>query len=221
MTSSVTSILESDIQADISERKELLLQTKTFHVRYTLNKLDEQYFLNYSFPIIYAIWEGFIQTAFQTYVREINRLELAMEEYCNQLKIYNLEIKVKQLKNYPVELSKKVAMISKLQQLVTSNTFELSPIVDTKSNVGFKVLNDILTSFNLATIPDYVKPRYSIAIELDKFLLKIRNDIAHGNNAITVSTDDVSRAIDLIELLMDEVFNRIRSGFLHDMSFKA
>ncbi|RVU02566.1 hypothetical protein EOD41_01095 [Mucilaginibacter limnophilus] len=217
----IVSILENDIQADIIERKELLLQTKTFHLRYSLNANDQQYFLNYSFPIIYSVWEGFIQTTFQTYVREINRLNLRMEEYCDSLKIYNLELRVKQLKKYPSELSKKVAMISKLQQLINSESFQISPIVDTKSNVGFDVLNNILASFNLKPIPDYLRPRYSIAIELDKFLLKIRNDIAHGNNAIIVTTDDVSRAIEVVEILMDEVYERLKNGFIHDFSFKA
>ncbi|MDT3401063.1 MAE_28990/MAE_18760 family HEPN-like nuclease [Mucilaginibacter terrae] len=217
----IASNLENDIQADIIERKELLLQTKTFHLRNSLNANDQQYFLNYSFPIIYSVWEGFIQTTFQTYVREINRLNLRMEEYCDSLKIYNLELRVKQLKKYPSELNKKVAMISKLQQIINSESFQISPIVDTKSNVGFDVLNDILASFNLTPIPDYLRPRYSIAIELDRFLLKIRNDIAHGNNAIVVTTDDVSRAIAIVELLMDEVFERLKNGFIHDLSFKA
>jgi len=215
------SILEEDIGSDIIERKAMLLQTKTFCFRYNLKTEDEQYIFNFSIPIIYSIWEGFIQTSFQTYVREINRLNLKMEDFCEPMVVYNMEKKVRQLKQYPNEFPRKVTMFNKLKQVFSEDPFVIFPIVDTQSNVGFKVLNKILKDFNLDPISDFIRPRYSLAVELDKFLLKIRNDISHGNNPYIIKAEDVERAILLVELLMDEVYDRITHGFLVRESYKT
>lgn len=211
-------ILEEEIQSDIDERKGLLLQTKTIPLRYNFSNSDEQHFINYSIPIIYSIWEGFVQTTFQTYIREINRLNLSIDLICKPILIHNIESKFKQLRQYPDKLPRKVKFLSELRSFFNTNPIYVSPTVNTQSNVGFNVLNGLLASFNLGSIPEYPQPGFSLKVELDDFLLKIRNDVAHGQNAILVNRDDVERAIKLVELLMDLMYSKIREGFLTEES---
>jgi len=220
MTTEGLSILEEDILSDIADRTELMLQTKTIYLRYSFQPSDEQFFLNYSFPIIYSIWEGFVQTSFQTYVREINRLGLSIDKICKPILVYNTESRFKQFKQYPAKTTQKASFFDKLCQFYQSDSFEINPKVNTESNVGYKVLNRIMEDFNLDKIPLYPKPRYSIEDELDKFLLKIRNDVAHGKGAIVVHRNDLDRAISLVEILMDLVFENIKKGFFVDKAYQ-
>jgi hypothetical protein len=208
-----SNILEDDILADIAERKVLLLSTKTIILRYGFTEADEQFFLNYSMPIIYSIWEGFIQTTFQTYIREINRLSLNYESLCDPIKVNHIEFTFKQLKQYPAKLNQKLRFIDGLKDFFVTTPIYIKPIVNTESNVGFNVLNRLLEEFNLEKIPEYPLPRYSIPEELDKFLLKLRNDIAHGQNAVFIKREDVNRAIKLVESLMDLVLDKIKEGY--------
>ncbi|MEY4768891.1 MAG: hypothetical protein RL637_1530, partial [Pseudomonadota bacterium] len=70
-----------------------------------------------------------------------------------------------------------------------------------------------LITFNLEKISEYPEPRYSLKQELDMFLLKARNSIAHGQNSIIIQREDLNRAIKLVETLMDLVFEKIMDGF--------
>lgn len=222
-------LLEQEILSDIEERRELMSRIKLLCPRYGFSLEDEELFLNYSIPIVYSIWEGFIQTSFQIYIRELNKLNLNINNICFPILIHHIESKFPQFKQYPEndKLKKKVNFFDKLGQFYQCNTLEISAKVNTESNVGFKVLNRILTDFHLETIPEYLEtipeypePRYSLPDELDKFLLKIRNSVAHGQNSIVVNREDLERAIKLVERLMDLVFERIKTGFTNNSYFR-
>lgn len=216
MTIDIT-LLEQEIVSDIDERKELMLWVKVLFRRYNFSERDEQLFLNYSIPIIYSIWEGFIQTSFQTYIRELNKLGLSLDKVCQPILIYHIESTFPQFKQYPNKdkFDKKANFFDKLGKFYKSNSFKINANINTESNVGFNVLNRILTDFKLEKIPEYLEPSYSLRDELDKFLLKIRNNVAHGQNSIVVKREDLERAIILVDKLMYLVFERIKTGFIN------
>ena len=209
-------LLEQEIMSDIDERRDLMSRLKALSPRYHFLAEDEALFLNYSIPIVYSIWEGFIQTSFQIYIRELNKLNLTINHICDPIFLYHIESKFPQFKEYPQKdnSSKKVKFFEKLGQFYQSNTLEISANVNTESNVSFKVLNRILKDFKLETIPTHPEPNYSLQDDLDKFLLKIRNNVAHGQNSIVVNREDLERSIKLVDRLMDLVFERIKTGFI-------
>lgn len=206
-------MLEQEIKSDIQERKELMSKIKTFSSRYPFDSEDKELFLRYSIPTVYAIWEGFIQTSFQTYVDELNTLNLTTMTLCKPILVYHLETNFKQFKEYPGKPTGKIVFFDKLSQFYQSESIEITREINTESNVGFNVLNKILAIFNLQGIQEYPEPRYSIKQDLDGFLLRKRNAIAHGELSTAVSQEDIERAIYLIETLMDLVFDRIIEGF--------
>lgn len=206
-------MLEQDLRANIEERQRVLSQMKTLSLRYSLSQKDEQIFLNYSIPAVYAIWEGFVQTAFQAYRRELSTLNLQIDKICKPILINHLENSFKQFKEYPEKFDRKVAFFQKLQTFYSSDSIEFSHAINTESNVGFKVLNRILESFNLSQIKEYPIRNYSIPNELDQFLLKLRNTLAHGQEVIQVTRAHLDRAIKLITYLMDCVLDQILDGF--------
>lgn len=222
MTNDIT-LLEQDIISDIDEREELMFWVKSLHPRYGFSERDEQLFLSYSIPIVYSIWEGFVQTSFQIYIRELNKLELTINNVCEPILVYSMESKFRQFKQYPNPKSEedkpkivknKVKFFNDLELFYKSTTLEINPNINTESNVGFNILNRILTDFNLEKIPDYLEARYSLKDELHT-LLQIRNAVAHGQKkSIVVSREDLERAINLVKKLMPLVFERIKTGFI-------
>ena len=52
--------------------------------------------------------------------------------------------------------------------------------------------------------------------ELDKFLLHNRNGIAHGNPSGTITMDEITKAIRLVEKLMDLTKESIVNGYKND-----
>lgn len=207
------SMLEQEIDSDIKDRQRLMLQIKTLHLRYRFNEKDEQMFLTYAIPAIYSIWEGFVQTAFRFYIQELNKLQLSIDELNNSILVFHLENRFPQFRQYPQESKKKESFFRNLEQFYTEKSIEISVIVNTESNVGFKVLNKRLKDFNLQTIPDYIEAGCSLSGELEKFLIT-RNAVAHGQGAIIVNRDDLEKSIKLIERLMALVLEKIKEGFL-------
>ncbi len=210
-------LLAEDILLDIEDRKSRMLTTQTLFDKYDFSDADEQFFLNHSFPIIYSIWEGFVQTTFQTYIREINkeinRLNLLPQQICKPILLQQIESRFPQFKQYPEAIEKKIKFIDNFSFFLARTNMRIDPHFNTESNVGFKVLNRLLTEFNLENITEYPISQYSLKEELDEFLLKIRNGIAHGENAIQVQRNDLNRAITLVKYLMDLVFEKVNEGF--------
>lgn len=223
MTIDIT-LLEQEIMSDIDERRELMSWVNLVCARYGFLEEDEQLFLTYSIPIVYSIWEGFVQTSFQIYVRELNKLQLNIDDVCDPILIYHMESKFPQFKQYPKEdadkFTKKVDFFNNLRQFYKTNPLEIKPEISTESNVGFKVLNRILKEFSLEEIPKVPRPGYPLNTELHK-LLDTRNKIAHGQkSAIVVNREDLERAIKVVEELMDLVFDRIKTGFIEKSYLK-
>jgi len=215
MTPSQFSFLEQEIISEIDERRDLMLRLKVLLKRIQLDT-DKQLFLSYSIPIVYSVWEGFVKAAFQIYIKELNKLSISINDVCDSIFVYYMESSFPQLKKYPQDFKDKVKLFNNLQKTCSNNTLYIYLEVNTESNVNFKVLNRLLNEFNLAKIKDYIEPKYSLASELDGFLLKIRNATAHGDKSIVVSEDDLFRAISLVEKLMDLVFERIRDGYINE-----
>lgn len=206
--------LENDVSVDIKERHQILENVKTFPTRYSLTESDKQFFRNYSVLIIYAVWEGFVQQSFQTYVRELNKLEIKREDIADKILTFTLENTFKQLREYPKKESRKTKYFEDLESFFHKKKIEIPAIINTESNVAFDVINQLLDNFNLEILPDYLEPKYSLSTELKFFIDQHRNPIAHGNaNAIKVSTQEITRFDILVRRLMDEVFDRMKEGF--------
>ncbi len=213
-------MLAQEIRSDIEERQKLMLQIETLYTRYSFNEEDEQLFLVYSIPTIYAIWEGFIDISFRAYIQELNKINLTVDTVCEPILILHLESKFKQLKEYPKNNDKKVVLFNSLNKFYTERVIEINTTVNTRSNVKFDVLNEILESFNLKTILPYLEPRNSLKQKLDNMVIA-RNAVAHGQyNEDKIKREDLkSRQKDLennvklVNILMNLVLERILEGF--------
>ncbi len=198
---------QKEIMADINWRYSELSILRTLPFRYGLSEDHKNFLFRYSVPIIYSLWEGFIKSSFECYVRAINFLELKMSQLNPKLIAHAIDSNDKlTLQNPRLQFRTKVEFVESLMDFV-NNEVRISSQIPTASNVNYEVLNKILERFNLEKIPtkDFKSP-------LNK-LLRFRNSVSHGDNSIPVTSEDIEYFCSLINDLMYEVYDRIEVGF--------
>ncbi len=208
-----------EILEDIDWRKEQLLIVKTLPFLHDFSDSHKEFLIKYSIPTIYSLWEGFVQNSFQIYIRELNKLELKREEFCMNILTHSLEAYFPQFKEYPQEFGKKMNFIHKLH-IHFEEDFRISSKVSTESNVEIEVINKLCHRFNLELLPNFpYKQRL-------KDFLKFRNRISHGDISLVVNQDNIDdfktridTFINLVEDLMQEVYQRIKKGFNENKSY--
>lgn len=208
--------LRNEIDADISVRYRHLTLIKTLPSRYPDFRMeDKECWVRCSFPIIYAEWEGFFVSAFQLYLREINKLGLKINELSKHYLLRETECRYKQLKEYPKDMSKRHNFMQNLMAYFRDDTpMVLKLDVNTESNLGYGIMNGILNYFNLNIVEDHIDhDDYSLKNDMDKFMLNTRNGIAHGDPTVTASTEDITKAIALVERLMNVIEDVLCEGF--------
>lgn len=203
-----------EVNDDIQERERNLTLLKTIPTRYGFHNNDQATWIRCSFPIIYAELEGFFVNTATLYLRQINTLSLKKEQLGKHYLVRDVEKKFKQINNnYPQKLDKRHSFINSFIQYCKNDSVDLNTEINTESNLGFQELNGILETLNLSLVEDHVNhDAYSLKDDLNKFLLDTRNGIAHGNPTQTITTDDITKAIDLVKYLMEIVKSKFEEG---------
>lgn len=144
----------------------------------------------YSIAMLYSIWEGFVSRSFRLYINYINDEEISYDRLISSIVVYNMELRFKQFKNYPIDERKKFTFFASLQKHYQKK-LEIIPLVDTENNVGYKVLNKLMKTFGLKAFPKhwkyYTYPNSNLEEMMDDFL-RYRNSISHGGD---ISSEEV------------------------------
>lgn len=214
-----TRVFVEEVEADILERERNLTLLKTIPTRYGFQDNDKAAWIRCSFPIIYAEWEGFFVNTATLYLRQINGLKLRKGQLGKHYLVRDVEKKFKQINNnYPQKLEKRHDFISKFMQYSKTDAVDLSTEINTESNLGFNELNGILKALTLNQVEDHVNnDAYSLKSDLNSFLLDTRNGIAHGNPMRTINAEDITKAINLVERLMEIVKINFQKGLENEV----
>ena len=152
-------------------------------------------YLKMTIPMIYAHWEGYCISSFRIVIEYINRRKINAHEiayniltYANN-KTYD-KLKGKSSFEQRVEFSKKFVEI-------LNGKVKLAERVDTKSNLNYKVLQEILKIFEMKE-EDIQQYKSDLNI-----LVNIRNSIAHGENSVMVDFGKMVNNIQMITNLID------------------
>ena len=184
---------------------------------------DKQYSLLavQSISILYSYWEGYVQKSFQLYIDYLNRENVPLFSFSPGIITHGFEHEFKQLKAYPKELKKKSKLYCELKRFFKEDYHELFRIVNTESNVGFKVLNNLLEQFSLAPFPEcwdkYKYPNPNLKVMLETFL-RYRNGVAHGGDISSeekINKEVYAKYRILLIDLMYEMHNKFVFGLEH------
>lgn len=195
-----------EINNDIAWRMSELASLKTIPLRYNLLPEHKELLIKYSVPSIYSLWEGFVRNAFELYIREINKLSIPIGKVQMDVLAHTLSsIDKLSLENPRLSFRAKKEFIEFYHNTIC-NPLIISYKLPTKSNIDFKIINEILLRFNLAQLPK------SFEGGLQKFL-RFRNSIAHGDMSIPVKLENVEFFSKLVIDLMSELLLKIEEGF--------
>jgi hypothetical protein len=205
----------------IIEKKENVffeIERVLFTKRYNLSKKHYEIFSIQSISMIYSIWEGFIQQAFQLYIDKINSLNIDCNKLGDEIRIFHIENSFKQFNSYPTNQKKKIEFYTNLENFFSKKQHIIFSHINTQSNVNFNVLNMILESFCLIPFEEYWKnykhPKPNLK-ESIKTLVNYRNGIAHGgdiNSEEKITQFVYSKHRTLILDLMYEIRNKMIQG---------
>ncbi|WP_438423204.1 MAE_28990/MAE_18760 family HEPN-like nuclease [Aquimarina macrocephali] len=192
-------VFVQEIMADINWRVSELATIKSLPIKYNFRPDHKELQIKYSIPALYAIWEGFVKNTFTIYSNHLNSLNINRSEISPPLLTHQLDSECDF--NNPRTAFKSKKKLVELIDNILDDTITIKPSVPTESNVNFKVLNRILERYCIEQLDD------SYDRGLNR-LLRFRNMIAHGENALTVNMTDVTEFISLIEnLMLDLIIN--------------
>lgn len=197
--------MEEELAYEIEWRiKEIsILKTLPFNRRFT--DVQKATYLRHSFPALYSLWEGFVCTAFEIYIRKINDELVYYKDLSINLKTHFIDSAL-QLHNARVNFEKKKKFVGDIDQIMLK-VVKIKSDIPTESNINYKVINNILLRFNLNLLPETPYKK-----DLDKLLL-IRNKIAHGEFSIPVDTNLLCELSQVVIDLMIEVYQIIIDGY--------
>jgi hypothetical protein len=216
--------IDNQLLSLIEEKTSVLFEIEKvlFTKRYKLSKKHLEIFSVQSIAMVYAIWEGFIQQSFRLYIDEINSLDIDFDNLCEQIRINHIENHLRQLKFYPSKdkKTKKVTFHKKLKDFFSKTPKIDYSIINTQSNVNFKELNNILTSFCLIPFKEhwnekgYTHPKPNLE-EMMKRFLNYRNVVSHGGDISSeekVTQEVYQKYRALVENLMYKVRDKMLEG---------
>lgn len=211
---------ENEHLAMLEQRVAVLTEIEKvlFTKRYRLSQKHLNIFTVQSIAMIYSIWEGYVQESFQLYIRYINSLNINFSELSDEIVVFHMDNSFKQFHQYPQKNTGKVKFYEGLKKHFLESHHQLYQRVDTESNLGFDVLNKLLSQFSLETLNEnweqYRKPNTNLK-EMMSDLLRYRNGVAHGGDIS--SEEKVTQTVynkyrQLVNDLMYEMHNRFMLG---------
>lgn len=218
-----------ELQQIIEERVSVLFEIERtiFTKRYSLSAKHKDIFAPQSISMIYSLWESFVQKSFNLYIDELNKVSIDFYDFCDDIVIHHMENSFKQFKDYPNNDNRKVKFFTSLKEFHSSSSYSIPRVVNTESNVGFKVLNKLLKSFALEKFPkhwkDYTHPNSNLEESLKQFL-ELRNAVAHGVYLASEARIDqkvYGRFKKLVTDLMYEIRLKMLDGLRHKTFLKS
>lgn len=195
------------LDADLAWRKKELSS-----IKFLIDSSDES---NYSFysrigiVFLYAHWEGYIKKAGNCYLDYIRSLDLVNSDLTENLLAFSMKIDIcRCCKSKKTSLHHEI-IDTILNKSLESAKFPLANDIDTKSNLDYDTLKEILFSLGLDYSQFETKEN-----EINEKLLDLRNIIAHGNRD-KVSPDQFNDIYEdilyLMELFRTQITNSVEN----------
>lgn len=205
--------LEDRLNQDLSWRKRELVNLNNELSDKAGNSNQEYSFLiRGSIALIYAHWEGSVKAQLVAYVKFINNLlndeYLKIDDYHDELLDLIFVPTIKTLsQNTKEKRIKGIKDFKKLyfdKKVITINSKE---VINTKSNLSFEVLEDLLYKFSIKSL-DVINKQF---IEQ---LLKDRNAISHGENKYSKIDENSRKDIEEKIIEVDKLIESIKTNIL-------
>ena len=157
--------------------------------------------------LLYAHWEGFIRTAAQGYLEYVANRRLRYRELRRNFLVIGMRSRIQRT----LEQRSTAANVALVDAILDADTermpSSIGNVIDTKSNLDSRILNEILLTVGFETSGYLSRERL-----LDVRLLGNRNKVAHGEQLDIDASDYVDlhgTVIDLMNRFKNDVENAV------------
>ncbi len=161
----------------------------------TADDIDKTLWYRMCIPIVYAHWEGFVVNSLKTLLTYLNRLELLPSNINTNLIVVCLADSYKSLSGKQT-FEQRIKFTNKFQSRL-ANKVKFQEKINTKSNLKNTVLQEICFMYGF----DFEKFK-DVTSDIDR-LVNVRNSIAHGENSIVPSEENMLKYIVTVQEAMD------------------
>ena len=202
--------LQNKLDAEISWRKKELIDYK-FVVERNKTALQVIPLIRGGIALCYAHWEGFVKMASSIFISYISTKKIPLKSLKSNFTALNYLRSLNKHKS----IEECIVLVDQIiEESDKACKIHDKDVIDTKSNLRYFVLKDILLSLGFED--DFFSSKENF---LDKKLLDPRNDIAHGTYR-EVSYEDYKVVFDNILPLMENYKTLIENATAME-SFKA
>ena len=164
-------------------------------IQKTENEKYVRTYLKMTIPMIYAHWEGYCVASFKLMAEYINKEEIDARMCTYNLITYANTVAYDKLKGkssfeHRTEFSREF-------EKILDGKLKIPARIDTKSNLNYKVLKEILDIFEI-NINKFQKYESDL-----NTVVNIRNAIAHGENSIIPDIEKMEKSIKCITEMID------------------
>jgi hypothetical protein len=195
--------LNKTLATDIAWRKKELSEIKTLIELKNVSPQRHNVCIRSGICILYAHWEGFIKLAGNSYVEYIRTKRLRYGQLSSNFLALAMKEKLKQAK----ETNKASLYIPVcdffLFQLDERCSLPKNPI-STASNLSSEILKEITHTLGIDFSLD--------STIIDEKLLKTRNEIAHGEDSLTIDRKQYIKLQTIVVEMLEEFRNRIENA---------
>lgn len=215
--------LRSELEHELEWREEEMALFKN-----QLENIDEskrEIYRKGLIQLLYSHWEGFTKKAFLLYIGYVNELSITCGEASYMLAATSLDGDFKRYedpnakdKDFPKEEShlhrifRRRRLLENLESITSKKLKIPDSVIDTKSNLKYKVLSRLCYSCGLQK--DLFK---DIEDKIDK-LVNMRNNYAHGANSKGVDEETLNDLYDKVKMAEGKLIIRL-SDCLRDRKY--
>jgi len=156
--------------------------------------------------LLYAHWEGFVKKSSSYYLEYVSSNRLTYERLAPNFVALTLKAKFAELGS-----SEKVSAANAIAEFFCHGmnkqaNVPFRNVVDTKSNLSSKVLEDIILALGLGGLDFSTRHHF-----IDSKLVSVRNHVAHGE-FLEVSLDDYLETHDTVMSMLETYRNSIENA---------
>ena len=176
----------------------------------TANNVDKTLWYRMCIPIVYAHWEGFVVNSLTTLITYLNKLELLPGNINTNLIVVCLADSYNSLSGKQ-SFEQRIKFTNNFQSILATKV-KFQKKINTKSNLKSTVLKEICFMYGFS-----FEKFSSVTRDIDR-LVNVRNSIAHGENAIVPTEENILRYIDAVQKAMDLFLEEINI-FIENKSY--
>ncbi len=164
---------------------------------------DSNFLIRGGITLTYAHWEGGIRQNLIKYIEFLNKhLEKTESKHIKEEWIIDLVFgEIVKTLGHNTKIKRLKAINKFKERMVENKEIQISTLVNTKSNLDFKIFKNLSENFNI-----FIEPEVEIEEKSIQKLVRDRNSVAHGENKFMIRDEkDLEKNKELLVEIIEKI----------------